>query len=47
MADTRPGPPATEPTAEVAGEDSELHTTEHGVQVHEVPATTTEREFTV
>jgi ABC-type dipeptide/oligopeptide/nickel transport system permease subunit len=47
MADTRPGPPATEPTAEVAGEGLELHRTEHGVQIHEVPATTTEREFTV
>src|SRR5215203_635327 len=44
MADTRPRPPATQPPADG---DGELQTTEHGVQVHEVPATTTEREFTV
>ena len=43
MADTRPRPPAA---AEPDG-GQELHRTEHGVQVHEVPATTTEREFTV
>jgi len=49
MADTRPRPPATqtEPTAEVADDGQGLQTTEHGVQVHEVPSTTTEREFTV
>jgi peptide/nickel transport system permease protein len=47
MADTRPRPPAGESTTEVADEGLELHSTEHGVQVHEVPATTTEREFTV
>jgi ABC-type dipeptide/oligopeptide/nickel transport system permease subunit len=49
MADTRPRPPATqtEPTAEVADAAQGLQTTEHGVQVHEVPSTTTEREFTV
>jgi ABC-type dipeptide/oligopeptide/nickel transport system permease subunit len=42
MADTRPHPPA-----DVAGDGQDLQTTEHGVQVHEVPQTTTEREFTV
>ena len=49
MADTRPRPPATqtEPTTDPGGDGQELQTTEHGVQVHEVPATTTEREFTV
>jgi ABC-type dipeptide/oligopeptide/nickel transport system permease subunit len=47
MADTRPRPPAADPAAGQAGDDQELHRTEHGVQVHEVPATTTEREFTV
>ena len=47
MADTRPRPPASQPPAEAAGEGPELHSTEHGVQVHEVSATTTEREFTV
>jgi ABC-type dipeptide/oligopeptide/nickel transport system permease subunit len=49
MADTRPRPPATQPPTgtEEAGDGQELHRTEHGVQVHEVPATTTEREFTV
>ena len=45
MADTRPRPPAT-PTDN--GSDGQaLETTEHGVKVHEVAATTTEREFTV
>jgi ABC-type dipeptide/oligopeptide/nickel transport system permease subunit len=49
MADTRPRPPATqtEPTTDPGGEGQGLQTTEHGVQVHEVPSTTTEREFTV
>jgi ABC-type dipeptide/oligopeptide/nickel transport system permease subunit len=49
MADTRPRPPATQtqPTAAPAGDGQELTSTEHGVRVHEVPATTTEREFTV
>jgi ABC-type dipeptide/oligopeptide/nickel transport system permease subunit len=47
MADTRPRPPATEPTVDQTGNGQELQTTEHGVQVHEVPQTTTEREFTV
>ena len=45
MADTRPRPPAT-PT-DNGGDGQALETTEHGVKVHEVPATTTEREFTV
>ena len=45
MADTPPRQPATPSTP--AGDGQELHQTEHGVQVHEVPATTTEREFTV
>jgi peptide/nickel transport system permease protein len=45
MADTRPRPPATQPDP---GDDGQaLQTTQHGVQVHEVPSTTTEREFTV
>jgi peptide/nickel transport system permease protein len=49
MADTRPRLPETEtqPTAGPAGDGQDLQSTEHGVQVHEVPATTTEREFTV
>jgi len=49
MADTRPRPPAdqTPPTTDPAGDGLELQSTGHGVQVHEVPATTTEREFTV
>jgi ABC-type dipeptide/oligopeptide/nickel transport system permease subunit len=47
MADTRPRQPATQPTPDGSGDGQELHRTEHGVQVHEVPATTTEREFTV
>src|SRR5918997_3452695 len=49
MADTRPRPPAapTPPASGADGNGPELHTTEHGVHVHEVPATTTEREFTV
>jgi glutathione transport system permease protein len=46
MADTRPRPPASPAPAEVT-DGQDLQTTEHGVQVHEVPATTTEREFTV
>ena len=46
MADTRPRPPATQPPTDPGG-DKALLTTEHGVQVHEVPSTTTEREFTV
>src|SRR5215218_6611512 len=49
MADTRPRPPATqtESTTDPGGDGQGLQTTEHGVKVHEVPATTTEREFTV
>jgi ABC-type dipeptide/oligopeptide/nickel transport system permease subunit len=47
MADTRPRPPATQPPDDEAGSGQELQRTEHGVQVHEVRATTTEREFTV
>jgi ABC-type dipeptide/oligopeptide/nickel transport system permease subunit len=47
MADTRPRPPATQPSTDPAGDGQGLQTTEHGVQVHEVPSTTTEREFTV
>jgi ABC-type dipeptide/oligopeptide/nickel transport system permease subunit len=43
MADTRPPPSASDE----AGEGQELRQTEHGVQVHEVAATTPEREFTV
>jgi ABC-type dipeptide/oligopeptide/nickel transport system permease subunit len=46
MADTRPHPPAANaPGAD--GEARELRQTEHGVRVHEVAATTPEREFTV
>jgi ABC-type dipeptide/oligopeptide/nickel transport system permease subunit len=47
MADTRPRPPGTQPSADPAGDGQGLQTTEHGVQVHDVPSTTTEREFTV
>jgi ABC-type dipeptide/oligopeptide/nickel transport system permease subunit len=47
MADTRPRPPATQPPVDETVDGAELQTTEHGVQVHEVPQTTTEREFTV
>ncbi len=47
MADTRPRPPETRPVAGTTGDGQQLQTTEHGVQVHEVPQTTTEREFTV
>jgi ABC-type dipeptide/oligopeptide/nickel transport system permease subunit len=47
MADTRPRPPGTQLPPDVAGDGQDLQRTEHGVQVHEVPATTTEREFTV
>jgi ABC-type dipeptide/oligopeptide/nickel transport system permease subunit len=47
MADTRPRPPGTPASADEAGDGQDLQRTEHGVQVHEVPATTTEREFTV
>jgi ABC-type dipeptide/oligopeptide/nickel transport system permease subunit len=49
MADTRPRPPTAQPppTPGPGGDGQELQTTEHGVQVHEVPASTTEREFTV
>jgi ABC-type dipeptide/oligopeptide/nickel transport system permease subunit len=49
MADTRPRPPAA-PTPPASGPDGDgeaLQTTEHGVRVHEVRDTTTEREFTV
>jgi ABC-type dipeptide/oligopeptide/nickel transport system permease subunit len=44
MADTRVPPGAD---ADRTGEGQELRRTEHGAQVHEVAATTTEREFTV
>ena len=47
MADTRPRPPATQPPTDPTGDGQGLQTTEHGVQVHDVPSTTTEREFTV
>jgi ABC-type dipeptide/oligopeptide/nickel transport system permease subunit len=49
MADARPRPPATptQPTTDPGGDGQALESTEHGVKVHEVPATTTEREFTV
>jgi peptide/nickel transport system permease protein len=47
MADTRPRPPATQRPPDAAGDEPDLQRTEHGVQVHEVPATTTEREFTI
>jgi ABC-type dipeptide/oligopeptide/nickel transport system permease subunit len=47
MADTRPRPPASKAPAEAVDDGRTLETTEHGVHVHEVPATTTEREFTV
>jgi ABC-type dipeptide/oligopeptide/nickel transport system permease subunit len=47
MADTRPRPPASRPAETQTGNGQDLQTTEHGVHVHEVPATTTEREFTV
>ena len=49
MADTRPRPPETRPTAGSTGDGQaeDLQTTEHGVKVHEVQETTTEREFTV
>jgi peptide/nickel transport system permease protein len=47
MADTRPRQPATEIPTDQFDSAPELQRTEHGVQVHEVPATTTEREFTV
>jgi ABC-type dipeptide/oligopeptide/nickel transport system permease subunit len=47
MADTRPRPPETRSTVEETENGQELQTTEHGVQVHEVSQTTTEREFTV
>ena len=46
MANTRPRPPGTQLPQE-AGDGQGPHRTEHGLQVHEVPATTTEREFTV
>jgi ABC-type dipeptide/oligopeptide/nickel transport system permease subunit len=46
MADTRPRPPAAEAQS-TTGDARERQTTEHGVQVHEVPQTTSEREFTV
>jgi glutathione transport system permease protein len=47
MADTRPRPPATQPPTDPGDDGQALQTTQHGVQVHEVPSTTTEREFTV
>src|SRR4029453_17665329 len=46
MANTRPRPPGAQLPQE-AGDGQGPHRTEHGLQVHEVPATTTEREFTV
>ena len=47
MADTRPRPPEAQAPAGPAGDGQELQTTEHGVHVHEVAETSTEREFTV
>jgi ABC-type dipeptide/oligopeptide/nickel transport system permease subunit len=47
MADTRPRRPAAEESTDQLDSPPELQRTEHGVQVHEVPVTTTEREFTV
>jgi ABC-type dipeptide/oligopeptide/nickel transport system permease subunit len=47
MADTRPRPPASQAPTDEAGDGQALQTTEHGVQVHEVAATSSEREFTV
>jgi ABC-type dipeptide/oligopeptide/nickel transport system permease subunit len=47
MADTRPRPPAAQGPAGEPGNGQELQQTEHGVQVHQVSETTTEREFTV
>jgi ABC-type dipeptide/oligopeptide/nickel transport system permease subunit len=47
MADTRPRPPEAQAPAGPAGDGQELQTTAHGVQVHEVAETSTEREFTV
>jgi ABC-type dipeptide/oligopeptide/nickel transport system permease subunit len=47
MADTRPRPPASQVPADQAGGGQELQTTEHGVKVHEVAESTSEREFTV
>jgi ABC-type dipeptide/oligopeptide/nickel transport system permease subunit len=47
MADTRPRQPEAQAPAGPAGDGPELQTTEHGVQVHEVAETSTEREFTV
>jgi peptide/nickel transport system permease protein len=48
MADTRPRPPADQtPPATPGGNGQDLQTTEHGVKVHEVATTATEREFTV
>jgi ABC-type dipeptide/oligopeptide/nickel transport system permease subunit len=44
MADTRVPPGAG---GDQTGADQELRRTEHGVQVHEVASTTTDREFTV
>ena len=44
MADTRVPPGAD---ADDAGEGQELRRTEHGAQIHEVAATTTDREFTI
>jgi ABC-type dipeptide/oligopeptide/nickel transport system permease subunit len=47
MADTRPRPPATQSPTDAAGDAQEPQTTAHGVHVHQVQETTTEREFTV
>jgi hypothetical protein len=49
MAETRPRTPGadTPPATGAGGDNPELQTTEHGVHVHEEPATSTEREFTV
>jgi peptide/nickel transport system permease protein len=47
MADTRPRPPAAEAPTGPADDSQEFQTTEHGVQVHEVAETSSEREFTI
>ena len=47
MADTRPRPPEAQTPSGPVDDGQELQTTEHGVQVHEVPEAGTEREFTV
>jgi len=47
MADTRVPPGADSDDAGEGGEGQELRRTEHGAQIHEVAATTTDREFTI